>query len=140
MLYGEIIHPPLLGALSAAGHGSTVLITDGNYPTATGVNPLAEKIFLNFAPGQLSVTDILAKLVKTIPIEAATVMSPKDGTEIAAHADFRAILPKDVEFHEIGRFEFYEKCRESDLAVVIASGEQRIYANLLLTIGVRKPE
>ena len=38
---------------------------------------------------------------------------------------------------EFGRFEFYDECRTEDLAIVIATGEQRIYANLLLTVGVR---
>ena len=38
------------------------------------------------------------------------------------------------------RFAFYDACRDSDTALVIASGEQRIYANILLTIGVVPPE
>ncbi len=34
------------------------------------------------------------------------------------------------------RFEFYDACRGNDLALLVATGEDRIYANLLLTIGV----
>jgi L-fucose mutarotase len=34
------------------------------------------------------------------------------------------------------RFAFYEMARQSDVSLVIATGEQRVYANLLLVIGV----
>ena len=34
---------------------------------------------------------------------------------------------------------FYEAVAEPDVAVTIMTGEQRIYANLLLTIGVVMP-
>lgn len=139
MLYGTIVHPPLLGALAAAGHGSTILIADGNYPVATGTRPGAERVFLNFAPGMLTVTQILQGLTAAVPIEAAAVMTPGDGTVIDAHQEYRATLPAQTAWDELGRFEFYERCRETDLALVIASGDQRVYANLLLTIGVRQP-
>ena len=36
MLTLPMIRPPLLGALTRAGHGSTILIADGNYPNETG--------------------------------------------------------------------------------------------------------
>ena len=34
MLRTDLIHPPLLEALARCGHGSKVLIADGNYPLA----------------------------------------------------------------------------------------------------------
>jgi L-fucose mutarotase len=37
------------------------------------------------------------------------------------------------------RFEFYDEARSSDTALVIATGEQRVYANILLVIGVVAP-
>jgi L-fucose mutarotase len=37
------------------------------------------------------------------------------------------------------RFNFYDVACESDVALVIATGEQRIYGNILLTIGVVAP-
>jgi L-fucose mutarotase len=36
-----------------------VLISDGNYPHTTGSNPAATRVFLNLAPGVLTVTEIL---------------------------------------------------------------------------------
>ncbi|HOS03406.1 MAG TPA: RbsD/FucU domain-containing protein, partial [Candidatus Hydrogenedentes bacterium] len=35
MLKQRLIHPEILDALAAAGHGSKILITDGNYPAST---------------------------------------------------------------------------------------------------------
>jgi L-fucose mutarotase len=40
----------------------------------------------------------------------------------------------------MGRFEFYDAARGPNVALVIATGEQRIYANILLTLGVVPPD
>jgi L-fucose mutarotase len=42
-----------------------------------------------------------------------------------------------LEAHD--RFAFYDMARGPDLALAIATGERRIYANILLTIGVVPP-
>ncbi len=139
MLHGPLIHPPLLAALAAAGHGSRVLIADGNYPHSTGVNPSAERVFLNLRPGLATVDDVLDVLVRAVPLESATVMIPPEGQTVPAHEGFREILG-DLEWNEVGRFDFYDLCKTPDVAVVVATGEQRVYANVLLTIGVRTPE
>lgn len=140
MLKSTLIHPPLIGALAAAGHGSTVLIADGNYPVATGTRPGVPRIHLNLTPGLLTVTQILEAVAATVPIESAAVMVPADGPTPQAHATYRAALPEGTPWRELGRFDFYDECRTQDLAVVIASGDQRLYANLLLTIGVVDPD
>lgn len=136
MLKGPLTHPTLIGALAAAGHGSKVLIADGNYPHSTGARAGAERIHLNLRPGLPTVDDVLDVLLEAIPIEAAAVMVPGTGEKVAAHEGFRRSLPEGLPWTELGRFEFYDGCRSEDLAIVIATGEQRIYANLLLTIGV----
>ena len=55
MLHGPMLHPELIGALGRAGHGSRILIGDGNYPSMNGVNPAAERVYLNLAPDRKSV-------------------------------------------------------------------------------------
>jgi L-fucose mutarotase len=45
MLKTTLLHPEILYALGAAGHGSKVLISDGNYPHTTGSNPAATRVF-----------------------------------------------------------------------------------------------
>jgi len=137
MLNFGLIHPTLIGALAAAGHGSQVLVADGNYPHSTGVNPSATRIYLNLAPGLLDVDDVLKVLVGAIPIESATVMLPEDRSEPAAVSGYRRALDASLTWHELGRHEFYAAARTRDVAIVIATGDQRHYASLLLTIGVR---
>jgi L-fucose mutarotase len=138
MLKTTLLHPEILYALGSAGHGSQVLISDGNYPHATKSNPSAEKVFLNLAPGVLNVTDVLKVVAGAIPVEAVHVMATADGFEPPIWAEFRDILP-DNSLEPLERFAFYDAASGSDVALVIATGEQRIYANILLTIGVVMP-
>ena len=139
MLRYKLLHPGILAALGGAGHGSQVLIADGNYPFDTRSNPEARRVYLNLAPGLLTATDVLAVLVDAIPIETAHVMVPDTDEEPPIFGEFRALLP-GLELYVLRRFEFYNAARSPDLALVIATGERRIYANILLTIGVVSPE
>ena len=79
MLRGPLLHPEILAALGAAGHGSRVLVADGNYPFSTGSHPAARKVFLNLTRGFAPVDEVLAVLTEAIPIEAAHVMQPAEG-------------------------------------------------------------
>ncbi|HEY6571200.1 MAG TPA: RbsD/FucU family protein [Candidatus Limnocylindrales bacterium] len=138
MLKTRLLHPEILQALAEAGHGARVLIADGNYPLATQSNPAGRRVYLNLEPGRLSVVEVLDVLVEAIPIEAAHVMGPDDGSEPTIFAEFGRALP-DTELQRLGRFEFYAAASAPDTALSIATGEQRLYANILLTIGVVLP-
>jgi L-fucose mutarotase len=138
MLTTKLLHPEILEALGSSGHGSKVLIADGNFPFNTGANPAAKRVYLNFTPGKLNAVEILEVLVGAIPIEAADVMTPNSGDEPSIFTDFRRLLPA-IELKKNERFTFYDMARGSDCCLVIATGEQRIYANILLTIGVVAP-
>ena len=53
--------------------------------------------------------------------------------------EFRQILHDariDLELTKIERLKFYDAAGTPDVTLTIATGEQRIYANLLLTLGV----
>ena len=138
MLTYQLLHPEILAGLGAAGHGATVLIADGNYPLVTRSHPAARRVYLNLAPDILRVTDVLGVIAGAIPIEAAHVMVPDDGSEPEIFADFRTLLP-GLALQALDRFSFYDAARGPDLALAIATGERRIYANILLTIGVVPP-
>lgn len=140
MLKTNLLHPDILRGLASAGHGSKVLLADGNYPFTTGSNPSANIVFLNLAPGLLTVTDVLEVIEGAVPIESAHVMVPADGQEPPIFSEFRELLGDGIALEHLGRFEFYEAARDPDLALVIATGEQRVYANILLTIGVVPPD
>lgn len=136
MITKKLIHPQILQSLAAAGHGSTILIADGHYPVSTGTNPSADRVYLNLMPGIPLVTEVAEALVDTVAIEAAYVMTPGEGDEPPVFAEFRNILGPELPLKELDRFAFYDQAKTPDLALAIATGDTRTYANLLLTIGV----
>ncbi len=138
MLKTTLLHPEILTSLASNGHGSKVLIADGNYPFATGTHPATRKVFLNLAKDQLPVIDVLKVLVDSIIVEKALVMLPADGSAPEIHREFAQVLGKDTPIDKVKRFEFYDEARSSDTCLVIATGESRRFANILLTIGVVK--
>ena len=138
MLKSKLLHPAILSALARSGHGSMVLIPDGNYPFNTGSNPSAEHVFLNLSPGVVSVTQVLEAVLSAVPVEAAHVMQPDDGSEPPIFAEFRQKLP-GIELQKLERFAFYDFARSPNVALVVATGDQRLWANILLTIGVVPP-
>lgn len=138
MLRFPLTHPELLRALAAAGHGGLVLIADANYPHATAVRVGAPVVYLNLSPGIVSVPDTLAAVRSAVPVEAAQVMVPAEGPEPPIFSRFRELLP-EVALDPLDRQAFYAAARGPDLAVAVATGDQRLYANILLTIGVVPP-
>ena len=138
MLKTKLLHPEILSILGSNGHGARILIADGNFPFSTCPPPTAKKVFLNFAPGMLGVTDVLTILKNYIPIEAAIIMIPPDESMQTIHSEFEKILGPEISIKKIKRFEFYEEVKSIDTCLVIATGEFQRFANILLVIGVVK--
>lgn len=143
MLNAPLTHPDLLRALATAGHGSRILIADGHYPVATASSPAAETIFLNLTRGVVDAATVLHSVALIVPVESATVMSaellaPETPPIWTTFTEILADAGHEVgEFVQIARHDFYAQARSPDTAAVIATGESAIYANLLLTVGVR---
>lgn len=140
MLKTPLLHPEILEALASGGHGTKILIADSNYPFATKSNPDARLVFLNLCPGTVSATEVLKVLVDAVPFEAATVIMPESGQLPPIVEEFRSILGQELEIQPLGRFAFYDEVKSDDCGLVIATGEQRTYACLLLTVGVVQPK
>jgi L-fucose mutarotase len=148
MLKGQLIQPDILAILGRAGHGSKVLVADGNYPFLTTLGPNAQLVNLNLSPGIVDCVQVLSALLTAIPIEEAAVMQYATSgpyalkSEPEIWAQFRETLAAagyTDPLKTIDRFAFYDEAGTPDVALTIATGEQRIYANLLLTIGVVMP-
>jgi len=138
MLKTKLLHPEILSVLGSNGHGAKILIADGNFPFSTCSPSAAKKVFLNFAPDLLRVTDVLTILRDYIPIEAAIIMMSSDESIQTIHSEFVEILGNDIPLKKLKRFEFYEEVKSNDTCLVIATGESRRFANILLVIGVVK--
>lgn len=132
MLTTKCINPEVMAALAMCGHGSKVLLTDGNYPVAQKTGD-SKKIYLSIMPGLPTVTQVLEAIHSVVEIEKAEVMSPEDGSEPEVFAEFRREL--GLELDKCGRYEFYDKASEPDVYVSIHTGEKRVFSNILLTIG-----
>ncbi len=100
-------------------------------------------VFLNLAPGVLSVTEVLRVLTRAIPIESVAVMAPpKTDPDPAIWAEVTELLRQagaPTALHRLDRDAFYQAASTPEVCLTIATGEQRIYANVLVTIGVVPP-
>jgi len=148
MLHHTLIHPKINEILGRAGHHSKVLIADGNYPAYNTLGPNAELVSLNLMPGVISCTQALAALLSAVPIEAANTMGIPADDPYALDGDppvwneYRDLLKAadlDIELEPIQKWDFYDAVASRNHVLTIHTADQALWANLLLTIGVRKP-
>lgn len=137
MITGQLTHPRIISALAAAGHGATVLITDGHYSAATAVGPNAETVYLNLQADFPTVPQVLSAILCSVHIEKLTRINPsKDATPCLVHTEIDDLMPKGTEMEFVDRFEFYDLARSQNLALCVVTGDSRRFANALLTVGV----
>lgn len=146
MLKQTLIHPEINRILARAGHHSKVLIADGNYPAWNTLGPNAELVSLNLSPGMVRCTDVLRALLTAIPVDAVNTMGIPEDDPYASQGDppiwdeYRTILTEakvELELTPIQKWDFYEAVASRDHVLTIQTGEQALWANLLLTMGVR---
>ncbi len=133
MLKGKLIHPEIMQYLSLCGHGSKVLIADGNYPLKAKA-PNAHRIYLGLTPGKPTVPEVLEALLSVEKFESMELMLPESGEEPPIFGEFRKLLP-DVPVKMLGRYGFYDACCDPIVELAISTGEERPFANILLTVG-----
>ncbi|HIK90694.1 MAG TPA: transporter [Planctomycetes bacterium] len=147
MLKSELIHPEISAIVAQAGHSSKILIADGNYPASSAIGPGAKLVSLNLAPGLVSVSQVFKVLLSAVPIEAVNTMGmPADDPykldeDPTAWNEYREILSaagSKIELTPIERWDFYDAVASRDHVLTIQTGDQALWANLLLTVGVRQ--
>lgn len=146
MLKHELIHPEILRILARAGHHSKILIADGNYPVSTKRGPNAELVSLNLAPGVVTVVQVLRAILAAVPVDQLNTMGiPPDDAyarkgEPPVWQDFRAVL-KSARFkprlEPISKWDFYKAVESPDHVLTVQTGDQALWANVLLTMGCR---
>lgn len=147
MLKSRLIHPEISAVLARAGHHARVLIADGNYPASTAKGPNAELISLNLAPGLVTVSQVLEVLLASIPVDAINTMGIPADDPYAIHGDppvwedYRRVVAAagvDCGLVPIEKWQFYEAVRSPDHVLTIQTGDQSLWANVLLTMGCRQ--
>ncbi len=137
----SIISPELLKVLCEMGHGDTLLIADGNFPSASmGRNAIVIR-----ADGH-GADEILDAILKLFPLDiyvekpvSLMQVIPGDPVETPIWDTFKEIVAKydgrgDAAFEEIERQEFYELSKKA--YAIIATGESALYANVMIKKGV----
>ena len=133
LLKTACINPDIMRSLSLCGHGDKILIADGNYPLDSKSGNAA-KVYLGLTNGVPEVTQVLEVLSQVVNFEKAEVMEP-DGGQAPIFNEFQDIL-SGMELSRLKRFEFYDACCQSNVRLVISTGEKRTFANILLTVAV----
>jgi L-fucose mutarotase len=147
MLKHQLIHPKINEVLGRAGHHATILIADGNYPVSTKRGPNAELVCLNLSPGVVTVAQVLRAMLTAVPVDRANTMGiPPDDLyaqtgEPPVWNEFRAALKEAglaLQLAPIQKWEFYQAVGSPDHVLTIQTGDQALWANLLLTMGCRQ--
>lgn len=125
----------LLAILADMGHGDEIAIVDANFPA----DSMAQRLVR--LPGTTA-TDALAAVLSVLPLDdfvdqpAAAMDAP--GQRPPIYPEFEAALARaedrPLALDPLERFAFYDRTRAA--YAVIATGERRLYANIILRKGV----
>lgn len=138
MLKTPVIHPTIMEALGRSGHFSQVVIADGNLPVGAMTGPNSTTVHLNFRPGLLDALTVLEGILEVCPIQGATVMEKPAEANAKIHHAYKKLLGEDITWDEMERWAFYDKIRDPLTTLIIQTGEQRRFANIILSVGVVK--
>lgn len=146
MLKHQLIHPKINEVAGRAGHHSTILIADGNYPASTKRGPNSELVCLNLCPGIVNVAQVLTALLSAVPIDEVNTMGiPADDPyalkgEPPVWNEYRKVILEaglKLQLEPLQKWDFYQTVGSPDHILTIQTGDQALWANVLLTIGCR---
>jgi L-fucose mutarotase len=146
MLKTSLTHPEILRVLARAGHHAKVLIADGNYPVSTKRGPNAEVVSLNLAPGVVTVAQVLRAVLGVVPVDHVNTMGiPPDDPyarsgEPPVWNEFRTVISESgahLTLEPVLKWDFYKHVESADHVLTIQTGDQALWANVLLTVGCR---
>jgi L-fucose mutarotase len=147
MLKTTLLHPEILRTCARAGHHSKILIADGNYPAASKIGPKAELVCLQLTPGVPTVAQVLRAILAEVPIDVFNTMGIDESDEYAQKSDppvwneYREILRQagcSRQLIPIKKWDFYGAVQSDDHVLTIQTADQALWANLLLSVGVRQ--
>ena len=137
-----LLTPDLLQVLRAMGHGDEIVLVDANYP-AESAGPQVVRL------DGIETTRVLDAVLSVMPLDdfvpeacwRMEVVGAAEG-EQPIFEEFRAIIAKregsKFKLASLERFAFYERAREC--FAVVATGERRLYGNIILKKGIVRPD
>ncbi|MEI9995459.1 MAG: RbsD/FucU domain-containing protein [Rhizomicrobium sp.] len=135
-----LLGPALLAVLRGMGHGDEIVVADANFP-ASSTNKCVIRAEGTDAPRMVAAIVSVLPLDDFVPAAAfrmAVVDKPDDVPPVtAAFAQALAGGGYAGAIEAVERFAFYERARAA--VAVIATGETRLYGNLILKKGVIRP-
>ena len=146
MLKHQLIHPEINRILGRAGHHSLILIADGNYPAYNKRGPRARLVSLNLMPGVVNCCQVLEAILSAIPIDKINTMGIPPDDPYASHGEppvwgrYQEIIRAaglSLNLEPIPKWEFYDAVANPDHVLTVQTGDQSLWANLLLSVGCR---
>ncbi len=137
-----LLGPDLLHVLGSMGHGDDIAIVDANFPADSNARRLV-RMDGHSATDVLNAVLSLMPLDRSVEIPAFRMEMPKDPDTVPPVCkDFQEIIDKHeeqpVRLGPIERFAFYERAK--DAYAIIATGETRLFGNIILKKGVIAPK
>lgn len=135
-----LLTPDALHALASMGHGDDLAIVDANFPAAQVARKSGAQLVQlagATAPQALAAVLRLLPLDDFVPDAAWTMQVVGDASAVPAPvAEFATVLHQAGERPAVSleRFDFYERAQTAFL--ILQTGEQRKYGNILLRKGV----
>jgi len=146
VLKHQLIHPKINEVLARAGHHAKILIADGHYPASTKRGPNAELVCLNLSPGIVTASQVLRAVLSAVPVDHVNTMGiPTDDPyarkgEPPVWNEFRQLVKAarlKLKLEPISKWDFYIAVESPDHVLTIQTGDQALWANVLLTMGCR---
>jgi len=146
VLKHQLIHPKINEVLARAGHHAKILIADGHYPASTKRGPNAELVCLNLSPGIVTASQVLRAVLSAVPVDHVNTMGiPADDPyarkgEPPVWNEFRQLVKAarlKLKLEPISKWDFYIAVESPDHVLTIQTGDQALWANVLLTMGCR---
>lgn len=136
----KILSPELVKVLMEMGHGDEIVIADGNFPAET----IGQRVVRCDGHG---VCELLDAVMQLFPLDTYTEkpvmlmeVVPGDPVVPTIWEEYKDIIntyePQNCKIEMIERFAFYERAKKA--YAVVATGEEAIYANIILKKGVVK--
>ena len=134
-----LLTPELLHVLASMGHGDEIVLADANFPATTHARRLVPlhgadaPAVLDAVLSVLPLDDFVAQNALTMQVVGNTHAVP----EVVQAFDATLLGHGAARSAPIDRFAFYE--RAASAFAIVATGELRVYGNILLKKGVVRP-